>query len=60
MREKEIIEGLIENNEISREDLVFLLKNEDEEVSRMMFEEARKIRERFFGNKIFMYGFVYF
>ena len=60
MKEKEIIKGVAENAEISREDLLLLLNTEKEEVLEELFQKARAIRERHFGNKIFMYGFVYF
>lgn len=60
LKEKEIIAGLVENAVISKEEILTLLHTENDEVLAELFESARKVRERHFGNKIFLYGFVYF
>lgn len=60
MREKEIIRGLTEGNGLTAEELVLLLRSEEPAVSEALFAAARKVRELHFGNKVFLYGFVYF
>ena len=45
---------------LSSEEIVFLLSlKEREEVDRL-FNVARSLRQRYFGDHIFLYGFVYF
>lgn len=58
--EKEIIRKLSEGQAVSADDLVAVLRSDDDEVSALLFDTARKIREKNFGDKIFLYGFVYF
>lgn len=60
MREKDIIRGLAENSIISKDEIVAILKSDDEAVTAELFAAAREVRERHFGNKVFLYGFVYF
>lgn len=60
MREKEIIKGLAENGTLSREELLILLRSEDTSVLDELFAAARDVRTHYFGNKVFLYGFVYF
>lgn len=45
---------------LTRETIIELLETNDEKAAAELFEEARKVREVQFGNKIFLYGFVYF
>lgn len=45
---------------LSREELVFLLHLEDPDQINQLFATARKLRSSCFGDKIFLYGFVYF
>ncbi len=60
MTEKDIIRELTESSEIGRTELMALLETEDPSVQEMLFDCARKVREKHFGNKIFLYAFVYF
>lgn len=60
MKEIQIIEKLIEDTSVSKEELLLLLNSENKTVQEELFQKARMIRERHFSNKIFMYGFVYF
>ncbi|MEG0830066.1 MAG: methylornithine synthase PylB [Anaerovoracaceae bacterium] len=46
--------------ELTREQIIDLLETKDEERIQRLFAEARKIRVENFGNKMFLYGFVYF
>ena len=45
---------------LEREELLFLLRLSDEEDLCKVFETARFLRTRYFQNKVFIYGFVYF
>ncbi len=45
---------------ITRETIIDLLETDDERTAAELFEEARYVREKQFGNKMFLYGFVYF
>jgi methylornithine synthase len=44
---------------LSKAEITFLLNLEDEDRIGALFQEARKVRQKYFGNKIFMYGFIY-
>lgn len=44
----------------SKEEIISILKSDDIQEAEDLFARARKAREEHFGNKIFMYGFVYF
>lgn len=60
MREKDIIQYLTEKNVITKEEIIAILNAEDDDVKNELFAAARETRERHFGNKVFLYGFVYF
>lgn len=60
MREKDIIQRLAEENTITKEEIVTILNADEESVKNDLFAAAREIRERHFGNMVFLYGFVYF
>ena len=45
---------------LTKEEMVFLLGLTEPADQEMFFTYARKAREKYFGKKIFMYGFVYF
>jgi len=44
---------------LSKEDVIFLLGLRDKQDIQALFETARALRTRHFGNKVFLYGFVY-
>lgn len=44
---------------LSRQNIIDLLNIEDPQQILMLFESARKMRERYFGKRIFLYGFLY-
>lgn len=55
-----ILEKAYNKQILSRAEIVFLLGlNEEQHINRL-FEVARELRYRFFANKVFLYGFVYF
>lgn len=43
----------------SAEEIAFLLELQDAEQQAVLFRAARQLREKYFGNKIFLYGFLY-
>jgi len=45
---------------LSRDEIVYLLELEDRETREEVFAAARRLRFRYFGPKIFLYGFIYF
>lgn len=45
---------------VSKQEVQYLLGLTDESETQYLFEAARSQRARFFGNKIFLYGFLYF
>lgn len=45
---------------LTHEETVFLLGLTDDDHLESLFKTARRLRERYFGNRIFLYGFVYF
>lgn len=45
---------------LSKEEILFLLKQTRDENVQQIFETARKLRDTHFGKQVFAYGFVYF
>lgn len=45
---------------LNHDEVIFLLSQGDEQTLNRIYEAARKLRSKYFGNKIFAYGFVYF
>ena len=60
MKEKDIIKRLATTAKAEKEELISILASEDKDTSDLLFASARDTRTRFFGDKIFAYGFVYF
>lgn len=60
MREQDIINKALENGTLTKEEIVAILSTTDESVLEALFSAARKTRAKYFSNKIFLYGFVYF
>ena len=60
MREKDIIQRLAEEHSITKEEIVAILNADEDSVKNDLFAAAREVRERHFGNAVFLYGFVYF
>ncbi|MBZ4688648.1 MAG: Radical domain protein [Clostridiales bacterium] len=56
----EILEKADKEIPLSKEEIVFLLCLSDKKEIKKVNETACKLRKRYFGNKIFFYGFVYF
>lgn len=55
-----IIEKLEKKQVVKRDEIVRLLSLTDPEEAALLFAAAQEARDLHFGNKIFLYGFVYF
>lgn len=45
---------------LTREEVLFLLGLEDKSDTDQLFHAARELRKRYFGDQVFLYGFIYF
>jgi methylornithine synthase len=55
-----ILGKAVGREELSRDEVSYLLSLRDSGSMGRLFETARVVKERNFGNKVFLYGFVYF
>jgi methylornithine synthase len=55
-----ILKKALAEEPFSRGEVVHLLRVEGESDRARLFEAARTLRDRYFGNKIYLYGFIYF
>lgn len=60
MKLDKILENATKEVPLRREELLFLLGLSDEDSLSKVFETARLLRTRYFNDKVFIYGFVYF
>jgi methylornithine synthase len=44
---------------LSKAEITFLLNLDEGDQIQALFQEARDMRQKYFGNKVFMYGFIY-
>ena len=56
----EILNKAVREEPLSREEILSLLALKDQEKQERLFKIARRLRDRYFGDKTFLYGFVYF
>jgi len=56
----EILNKAIREEPLSQPEVLCLLELREKEEQERLYEVARRLRERYFGNKIFLYGFIYF
>jgi methylornithine synthase len=54
-----LLDKLKAEENLSKAEITFLLNLEDDDQIGMLFQEARDMRQKYFGNKVFMYGFIY-
>jgi len=54
-----LLDGLKAEEQISKAEIAFLLSLDDKDQIGALFREARDMRRKYFGNRIFMYGFIY-
>jgi methylornithine synthase len=57
---KEILEKSIDRKPLSRLEIAYLLGLKEENKISRVFRTARYMKAKYFGDKIFLYGFVYF
>lgn len=55
-----ILKKSMEEIELSTEEIKYLLEQTHEESVNKIFRTARALREKYFGKKVFLYGFIYF
>ncbi|SHJ33938.1 methylornithine synthase PylB [Parasporobacterium paucivorans] len=55
-----ILEKCRKRSRLSKEEIVYLLSRTDKRQTEQIFAAAREARQSEFGNKVFLYGFVYF
>jgi methylornithine synthase len=55
-----LLNGVTEGGDLSRDDIRFLLGLTREEDIQLLFRAAQCMRRRYFGDKVFLYGFLYF
>ncbi len=54
-----VLEKAIQEDTLSRQEILCLLESDPGRETDLLFKAARQLREKYFGNKIFLYGFVY-
>lgn len=55
-----ILKKALEEEPLTRGEVLYLLTPRGGEEQERIYEVARRLRERYFSNEIFLYGFVYF
>ncbi len=55
-----LVDRAVAGEHLRRSEIETLLSVDDAATAGLMFEGAQALRERYFGNKVFLYGFVYF
>jgi methylornithine synthase len=56
----DILRRAVDGISLTHDEICSLLALEDSRQVERVMEAARRLRERFFGNKVFLYGFIYF
>ena len=59
-RIQDVLSQLYAENYIPKDDMIWLLENLDEESREQIFDYARKTRDKYYGNKVFMRGLIEF
>ena len=54
-----ILHKALQEQRLSRQEILLLLKSRPGLETDLLFKTARQLREKYFDNKIFLYGFVY-
>jgi methylornithine synthase len=55
-----ILNKALEEKPLARGEVLHLLAPKNQEEQERIYEVARRLRDRYFSNKVFLYGFVYF
>lgn len=57
---KKLIDKLEQNRILSKEEFVFLIENENEETAEYLFKKAVKVRQKYYGNDVYIRGLIEF
>lgn len=57
---RELIDKLSDNNILTKEELIYLIKNVDEASKKYLIEKANEKRQKYYSNKVFMRGLIEF
>lgn len=60
IKTEEILDRALYGAALERDDILHLLELDEPEEIAKLYAAAREVRERYFANKIFIYGFLYF
>ena len=55
-----ILQKSLDGQDLTVTEIEALLAAEDQNSVARLFEAARTVKTQYFGNKVFLYGFVYF
>ena len=55
-----ILKKTLEEEPLKRGEVLYLLAPKKQQEQERIYEVAQRLRDRYFGNKVFLYGFVYF
>ncbi len=55
-----ILDKALRLDHLGKEEVLFLLRIANKDEIEQLFNAARQIRSRFFSNRVFLYGFIYF
>jgi methylornithine synthase len=55
-----ILEKAADRLPLAKEEVIYLLDLQEESEIENLFDTARRLRQNYFGNKVFLYGFIYF
>ena len=56
---KALLAKLKAEENLSKAEITFLLNLDEDDQIQALFKAAREMRQKYFGNKVFMYGFIY-
>ena len=59
-RIQDVLSQLYSENYIPKDDMIWLLENLDDKSKEQLFDYARKTRDKYYGNKVFMRGLIEF
>jgi methylornithine synthase len=55
-----ILKKALDEEPLARGEVLHLLGPKEQEEEKRIYEVARRLRDRYFSNKVFLYGFIYF
>ncbi len=59
-RTETVLKKALDRETLNKDEILYLLSLKNREQIERLFQTARTIKERNFGNKVFIYGFIYF